>query len=296
MHPSGYTAPVSGRGEQMLNFLKLYFQTPRALGSEVEAFAADTLGYGDAGAVSLIMTSAGDGDSAMLKDLWIFPDKTLRQQLADVWRGRGWQASDIRNLRTVLWQEQPFARLETSEGQVLDIPLSVEEIGYFVERLYLHRNIDPELWGEIRSLHPESFAMEAVLTLWTSGMDILQGRAEALKRLVEKEKGSQHFSEFFNLMVKVMAEAPMDASWPLPLLHARRRLEQRFSGAKRVAAALERGTIETLLLSGDRVLDADPEKAAQELNLAEMLLHRLWPGALPWDSGVQSREFDYGNI
>ncbi|TWI76828.1 hypothetical protein LZ24_00450 [Desulfobotulus alkaliphilus] len=294
MDPSGYSPFCSGREGKMLNAVRLFFQTPRPAGSEVEALAADVFGYAGVGEAASLMVSGPDEASVMLKDLWMFPDRAFRQGLVDIWGGRGWEASGIRNLCTALFQEQPFARLDTG-GVIVDLPLSAAEISHFVGRLCLHRHMAPELLEEIRSIEPLSLAMDMVLTLWTSGMDVLEGRAEILKRLVAKEKGNQHFSEFFNLMVKVMAEAPMDVPWPQPLLHARRRLEQRYSGAKRVAAALERGTMETLLLSGDRVLDADPERVAEELYLAESLLHSLWPGALPWDAGVQSREFDFEN-
>ncbi|MCW7754584.1 hypothetical protein OOT00_11375 [Desulfobotulus sp. H1] len=290
----GYThspIPVTKKKERLLFLLRNYFVTPQSPGEDLLDFAAQSLGFQGEREVAEAMVDPEDGNAAMLRDLCFFPGEDLRRRLLPVWAGRPWSESAIYDVAGSLLQAGLSFTMSSEEGWEFRFPFTAKEIRRLVDRLFLQRKVDVYLWEQLGSRLPKGVAENCWLRLWTCGVDTVGERARVLDRLVSGEGGSAYFNDYFHLVTEVMAEVSEEVLWPEPLLRRRRNLERTVLAARRVAAALERGTMETLLLSGSRVVDADPDQALQSLCLAEWLLYRLWPGSLPAGTEVESRDF-----
>jgi hypothetical protein len=288
--PCGYNSAYQEEGRIGLrDRLVAFLESPRPPGKALRVFAEDALGIETVEDLALAMTEEENG--GILKELWLFPDEDLRLSLLPFWKGRGWDAPALAWLCTSLQENTPSAILDLGQGKTLVLPLDGKMLVSFVKRLSLERHVDSDLWKQMDAVLPENLLAFCRNRLWTLGVDTVKPGAGVLERLLAFSSDPPFFRASFILMTEILAEVSGVEVWPQPLLRARRRMERTVLSARRIQAALERGNMETFLLSGGRVVHGDAEEAARKLFLADTLMHRLWPGILPLEAPLEARAF-----
>lgn len=264
---------------------------PRPVSGEILEFAETVLGIDALSSVLSCLQDSQDSDGDLLRALFWFPETSLLQSLVFLFQETEWTKEAVDALAASLFRNLEGVTVWHPEtGEKVSIPFTKEDVMLYVGRLHLDRKRDVSLFSMICDRVTDAKGL--FVRLWQMEVAVVGERAHALRRfLLGVDEGDPLFETGLSVLLTVMGQVSSDTPWPAPLLTARRRWEREALSAKRVTEALEKGNVETFLLSGGRVLATDPAVAEANGKVADLLLHRLWPGSLPREA--VAREFTW---
>ncbi len=173
------------------------------------------------------------------------------------------------------------------------LPVGIDEIDYFVSKLYLDRCVDSQLVASLNEFYPTETVIASRLMLRCRGISLSTDKLDFLCGFIEKSQPYEEiFLELFGLILTLLAEINEPVSFEDYLLDRRRQLIERLREIREFERKRDHYSMEYLMMQRYRVPHESQEQIVEQLQLLMTVTDAIL--GLPPDPSYQTNVRNLG--
>lgn len=241
-----------------------------------------------------IFSDSSGCETESLLELIFFPDEAIQLELEELLAAYPFEQKDEKRVIAALFARPVETVLILPGDRRLIMSVPQAAAAQFVARLNISRKIDARINAAISRHVPPVHQNRFRVRLRNARLTATENRALFLSAFFEKmEAGQETVLACFDFLLDFLDELPSDDAFYRALMDKKRFYSDNLQKAIRSEQQLANSNIETLLLSGGRVVYVDKQDARRNIRLIDRIAYALFGRSEPL--GPQAAEMNLGD-
>ncbi|MFP4391697.1 MAG: hypothetical protein ACOCP7_02275 [Desulfohalobiaceae bacterium] len=239
------------------------------------------------------LQKAGDGDIQTLIELILFPDQDCKLRIHSCLQQGKLAAAEQANILNELMRQAPQARISfPGYSEQVQLELDSEIVIWFLERLQLHKPLDPDLQTAIQDSLPQKEALRISLEIKSKPqMPQGPGKELLLKFLSQANMKDQNLWPCLRQILDLTQEMdPRDNIWSF-LVRKKLQLEHSLRLAHRLNQQLGSLPMEALLMQRVSILCINQDQVREQIHYLDQICFSIFGSAPGTDLPLSQTEY-----